>query len=88
VLEEAAALFEGRVVNEIKQIGGQAEYFLSDVSKEAYAKVTVEFTVKTFGKLYPAFNNAGIEGEFKPIHEQTEPKPPRWNPPRFRQLLQ
>jgi NAD(P)-dependent dehydrogenase (short-subunit alcohol dehydrogenase family) len=64
---------EGKaVVNEITHIGGRAEYFLSDVSKEADAKAAVEFTVKTFGKLDIAFNNAGIEGEFKPIHEQTE----------------
>ena len=59
---------EGKaVVNEITHIGGRAEYFLSDVSKEADAKAAVEFTVKTFGKLDIAFNNAGIEGEFKRV---------------------
>jgi NAD(P)-dependent dehydrogenase (short-subunit alcohol dehydrogenase family) len=49
------------VVNDIKAAGGQGAFFKTDVAKEADVKALVDFTVKTFGKLDIAFNNAGLE---------------------------
>lgn len=59
------------VVEAIKKEGGQAVFFRADAALEADARAMVEFTVKTFGRLDIAFNNAGVEG-FSPITEQTE----------------
>lgn len=52
-----------KTVDLVKQAGGKAAYFKADAAKEADAKAMVEFTVKTFGRLDVAFNNAGIEGD-------------------------
>lgn len=55
----------------IKKAGGQATFFRADVTKEADVKALVEFTVKTYGRLDYAFNNAGIETT-GPIVEASE----------------
>ena len=49
------------VVAEIKKRGGEASFIRTDVAKEADVKAAVDFTVKTYGRLDVAFNNAGIE---------------------------
>ncbi len=59
------------VVNAIKSAGGQAAFFRADVTNEADVKALVEFTVKTYGRIDGAFNNAGIE-QTGPIVEVTE----------------
>jgi len=49
------------VVKAIQDAGGIASFFKADTSREADVKALVEFTVKTYGRLDFAFNNAGIE---------------------------
>ncbi len=68
-LQEAAGL---ETVELIKQVGGDATFFKCDVSKAAEVENLVEQTVKTYGRLDCAYNNAGIEGEWTRIHECTE----------------
>jgi NAD(P)-dependent dehydrogenase (short-subunit alcohol dehydrogenase family) len=47
-------------------------FLKSDVSKTADVQSAIQKTVEKFGRLDLAFNNAGIEGKWKPIIEQTE----------------
>src|SRR5216684_1056214 len=54
----------------IRQAGGRAVFQKTDVSKPADVKGLVERAVKEFGRLDLAFNNAGMDGEQVPIHEQ------------------
>lgn len=51
------------VVKAIQDAGGIASFFKADASNEADVKALVDFTVKTYGGLHFAFNNAGVEGE-------------------------
>jgi len=50
------------VVKAIQDAGGIASFFKADTSKESDVKALVDFTVKTYGGLHYAFNNAGVEG--------------------------
>lgn len=50
------------VVKAIQDAGGIAVFFQADTSREADVKALVDFTVKTYGRLDYAFNNAGVEG--------------------------
>ena len=50
------------VVKAIEATGGTAVFFQADTSKEAEVKALVDFTVKTYGGLHYACNNAGVEG--------------------------
>ncbi len=54
-------------VKMIRDLGGKAEFFPCDVSDEEQVKELVRATVKIFGKLDFAFNNAGTNGVFAPI---------------------
>lgn len=56
----------------VKAAGGEGIFVKSDVSKSADVQSAVQKTVERFGRLDLAFNNAGIEGNWKPIIEQTE----------------
>ena len=56
----------------VKAAGGEGLFVKSDVSKSADVQSAVQKTVEKFGRLDLAFNNAGIEGKWKPIIEQTE----------------
>lgn len=56
----------------VEQSGGTAKFFHCDVSDPAQVKAAIEQTVKTFGRLDYAFNNAGIEGDNAITHECTE----------------
>ncbi len=58
------------VVQEIIALGGKAEFLRTDVSKVADVQALVNHAVTRFGRLDLAFNNAGIDGEQKPLHEQ------------------
>src|SRR5262245_56139881 len=60
------------VVDEIKQLDGEAIFIKTDVAKEADVKAMVEKTIATFGRLDFAFNNAGVEQPITPLTEQTE----------------
>lgn len=60
------------VASEIQKIGGEAVFVQADVSREADVSNLVTTTVKRFGRLDVAFNNAGVEGIMAPTTEQTE----------------
>ncbi len=55
-----------RVVDEITSSGGKAAPFVADTAKPDDNKATVDFALKTFGKLHYAVNNAGIGGRQAP----------------------
>lgn len=60
------------LVAEIVAQGGEAIAFAGDVQSEAFAKSLVALTVKSFGRLDIAFNNAGTLGEIGPTTEVSE----------------
>ena len=55
----------------IKQAGGEGIFVRTDVTKEADVKGMVEQTLKAYGRIDIAFNNAGVE-VLGPITEVTE----------------
>jgi A-factor type gamma-butyrolactone 1'-reductase (1S-forming) len=64
---------EGRLlVNDIKRNGGSAAFIEADLSQPEQVRRIVPFTLKTFGRLDYAFNNAGISGENRLLTDQTE----------------
>jgi NAD(P)-dependent dehydrogenase (short-subunit alcohol dehydrogenase family) len=74
----AKVVFSGRreaegedTANLIRQSGAECLFVRSDVSSEADVKALIQQTVATYGRLDIAFNNAGIEGVPKPLHEQS-----------------
>src|SRR5579885_2529610 len=63
---------EGKeTVSLVKEAGSEGIFIRTDVSKEVDVKAMVEATVKAYGRLDYAFNNAGIEGNAAPLAEQT-----------------
>jgi len=56
----------------VRAAGGDGLFVKSDVSKPADVQSLIAKTVEKFGRLDIAFNNAGIEGQWKPIIEQSE----------------
>ena len=61
---------EGRnLVREIKDKGGQAEFFHLDTSNEEEVKEVLAQVNETFGNIRILVNNAGISGPNKPTHE-------------------
>ena len=58
------------VVRLIVQGGGRAVFQKTDVSKPDDVKALVGRAVSEFGRLDLAFNNAGMDGEQVPLHEQ------------------
>src|SRR6202453_5277035 len=58
------------VVESIRKAGGRAVFQKTDVSKPADVKALIERAVAEFGRLDVAFNNAGMDGEQVPLHEQ------------------
>jgi NAD(P)-dependent dehydrogenase (short-subunit alcohol dehydrogenase family) len=58
------------VVRLIQQGGGRAVFQKTDVSKPDDARALVERAVAEFGRLDLALNNAGMDGEQVPLHEQ------------------
>ena len=59
-------------INLVRAAGGDGLFGKSDVSKSSDVQSLIQKTVETFGRLDLAFNNAGIEGQWKPIIEQSE----------------
>lgn len=55
----------------IESFGGEAFFVKADVSKEDHVKHIIAETLKHYGHLDYAFNNAGIEGEQGAIHESS-----------------
>ena len=56
----------------VRKNGGEAAFFMADVSKADDVQAMVAHTIATYGRLDCACNNAGIEGKLAPIVEQTE----------------
>lgn len=62
-----------QVVKQIKEEGGEASFIPTDVSQHDSVRNLVEQTVKLYGRLDCAFNNAGIAGDvFTPTADHTE----------------
>src|SRR5438046_5725647 len=59
-------------VSMIRKAGGEANFKRTDVLVAVEIEALVEHTMKTYGRLDLAFNNAGVEGDVKPLIEQTE----------------
>ena len=63
---------QGReLVAELQALGAEAIFVRTDVRKEEDVRNLVDETVKRFGRLDAAINNAGTEGTPGPISEQT-----------------
>jgi len=64
---------EGKeTISLVKAAGGEGIFVQSDVSKSSDVQSLVKKTVDTYGRLDIAFNNAGVEGVWLPIADQTE----------------
>lgn len=59
-------------LNLIRAAGGEGLFVKGDVSKAADVQSMVKKSVEKFGRLDIAFNNAGVEGTWVPLVEQTE----------------
>ena len=59
-------------VSMIRDAGGTASFKRTDVLVAADIEALVDYAVKTYDRLDIAFNNAGIEGDPRPLAEQTE----------------
>lgn len=53
----------------IRQAGGTADFLPTDVTKGDQVRALVAGTIKRFGSLHMAFNNAGVLPPLRPIHE-------------------
>ena len=54
---------EGQLlVDEINRNGGSADFIQADLTRPDHVRLVVPFTLKAFGRLDYAFNNAGIPG--------------------------
>jgi NAD(P)-dependent dehydrogenase (short-subunit alcohol dehydrogenase family) len=60
------------IISMIRDAGGTASFRRTDVSVAAEIEALVDYTMTTYGRLDLAFNNAGIEGDVKPLADQTE----------------
>jgi NAD(P)-dependent dehydrogenase (short-subunit alcohol dehydrogenase family) len=60
-----------KLAAEIRKLGAEAEFIRSDVRKDEDVRNLVDQTVKRFGRLDIAVNNAGTEGTPGPVTEQT-----------------
>jgi NAD(P)-dependent dehydrogenase (short-subunit alcohol dehydrogenase family) len=59
------------LVDELRSFGAEAEFVNADVRKDDDVRALVDKTVKRFGRLDVAVNNAGTEGQVGPITDQT-----------------
>jgi len=67
-LDEAGAATVDGIVNR----GGKGLFVKTNVTREADVENLVATTIKEFGRLDCAFNNAGVEQAIKPLHEIEE----------------
>jgi len=56
---------------ELRNLGAEAEFVQADVRHEADVRSLIDQTVKRFGRLDVAVNNAGTEGRPGPVTKQT-----------------
>jgi NAD(P)-dependent dehydrogenase (short-subunit alcohol dehydrogenase family) len=63
---------EGKaLVSELEELGAEATFIKSDVRHEDEVRALVDGTVRRFGRLDVAVNNAGTEGKPGPLTDQT-----------------
>jgi NAD(P)-dependent dehydrogenase (short-subunit alcohol dehydrogenase family) len=60
-----------KLAAELREIGAEAEYWRADVRHEDDVRSLIDNTVKRFGRLDIAVNNAATEGKTGPVTEQT-----------------
>jgi NAD(P)-dependent dehydrogenase (short-subunit alcohol dehydrogenase family) len=60
-----------KLVGELRELGAEAEYVRADVRIEEDVRNLVDRTVKRFGRIDVAVNNAGTEGKPGPLIDQT-----------------
>jgi len=56
----------------VRAAGSEGLFVRTDVAQAAQVEALVRKTVEKYGRLDVAFNNAGVEGKWTPIVEQTE----------------
>ena len=59
------------LVSELRSLGAEAEFICADVRHDEEMGRLIDQTVKRFGRLDVAVNNAGTEGHPGPVTEQT-----------------
>src|SRR6202043_186130 len=59
------------LVSELQEIGAEATFIKSDVRHDDEVRALVDGTVRRFGRLDVAVNNAGTEGKPGPLTDQT-----------------
>src|SRR5580700_1793849 len=76
--EKASVVISGRrkeageaLLKELRALGSDAEFILADVASESDVQNLIDKTVKRFGRIDVAINNAGTEGKLAPIVDQT-----------------
>jgi NAD(P)-dependent dehydrogenase (short-subunit alcohol dehydrogenase family) len=57
---------------ELRALGAQAEFIRADVAHEDEVRELIDATVRRFGRLDIAINNAGVEGMLGPITDQSQ----------------
>jgi NAD(P)-dependent dehydrogenase (short-subunit alcohol dehydrogenase family) len=60
-----------KLVTELRELGAEAEYVRADVRIEEDVQNLVDQTIKRFGRIDVAVNNAGTEGKPGPLIDQT-----------------
>ena len=60
-----------KLENELRDLGAEAEFVRADVRRDDDIAALVDTTVRRFGRLDVAVNNAGTEGVPGPVTEQT-----------------
>jgi NAD(P)-dependent dehydrogenase (short-subunit alcohol dehydrogenase family) len=76
VLVDVAEIGGHETLQMVKELGAQAIFRRTDVSKSAEVEGAVADTVAAYGRLDCAFNNAGIGGAGRLTHEYSEEE---WN---------
>ncbi len=61
-----------KTVELVKAAGGEAQFWECDVRSAADVSRVVDATMGAFGRMDFAFNNAGVEGFFAQLQDQTE----------------
>lgn len=76
--EGASVVVSGRrdkegeaVAAELRALGAEAEFIRADVRHDEEVRALVDHTVRRFGRLDAAVNNAGTEGKPGPVTDQT-----------------